>query len=127
MKPVLRFLALLAVLLSPLSMIAPSHAMMATAAAKPTEMHGADHEAAVDADQASEEMAASSHCAPAEDQDGSPPGRSPDCAIACAALPSGGAGLKARAPLARTIAPLPPAAEPHGLDPEAATPPPRFS
>jgi Na+-transporting methylmalonyl-CoA/oxaloacetate decarboxylase gamma subunit len=126
MRLVLRFLALLAVLLSPLSMIAPSHAMAparAPASAAPAGMdHGAagSHHVAASAD-----AAASRHCAPAESGEPQIPGRSPDCAIACAALPAGDAGLKIRAPLVAILAPLPSASEPRGLEPEAATPPPR--
>ena len=117
MPRILRLLALLAVLLSPLSMIvhAPAMAAMTEASAATPDQAAATHQSAM-----------ANHCAPQE-QDQQSPARSPDCALACAALPSGSVLLTMRAPLPAPRDPLPLLTEPHGLDPEAATPPPRAS
>lgn len=102
---ILRILTLLAVLLMPLGMIGGSPAMAS-----------GHHKAA---------PAAAGHCADMDDQKKDPPGRSADCTVACAAIPAFAADVPHRAPTpasAETRAPLPTM---RGLDPEAATPPPR--
>ena len=121
MPRILRLLALLAVLLSPLSMIVHAPAMAAMTEAPAATAANGHHQAA-----GTHQSAMANHCAPQE-QDEQSPARSPDCALACAALASGSALLTMRAPLLAPRDPLPLLSEPHGLDPEAATPPPRPS
>ncbi|QAY77561.1 hypothetical protein [Sphingosinicella sp. BN140058] len=104
----LRLFALVVLLLSPLTMMVHAPAM----AAVPEAVAGETH-AAMDG-----------HCAPRPKK---APARSPDCALACAALPALGAMLVHPAPLPVRLDPPAPSAEPHGLHPEAATPPPRAS
>lgn len=112
----LSFLAALAMLMAPLGMICDSPAMAAMPAGQPMAGHDA--------------MAAN-HCAEA---DAAAPKSSKDapspnlhCMMACAALPPVAGAVAAEAVLvaARPDFPAPPFGT--GLDPEAETPPPRFS
>lgn len=108
MLRLLRLFALLALLLSPLTMIVHAPAMAAVP----------------DAVAAHTQAAMAGHCAPQPEK---APARSPDCALACAALPALGAMLVHPAPVPVRLDPPAPSAEHRGLHPEAATPPPRAS
>ena len=115
----IRFLAIFALVLSPLAMLgaAPASAMTHHAAM------AAGHDMAVDLS-----MAAMSHC---QDMDGTSkdqPCESGDCLTACAAVPAIPAVGGQLEPHALVHGPrqLPALVSvPHGLVPEAATPPPR--
>lgn len=126
----IRFLTVLALVLSPLATIgaAPASALAhhAAMAAGDHQMAGhqmAGHDMAADAS-----MAAMTHC---QDMDGiskDQPCGSDDCQSACAAVPAIPAVGGQLEPHAMPHGPqLLPAllSAPHGLDPEAATPPPR--
>jgi hypothetical protein len=109
----IRFLAMLAVVLSPLAMLVatPAHASF-------HHMVKTEHAAA---------PMAAGHCPDMDRQSKDRSAPSMDCAMACAAIPAV-AGWVTAPPSA------PSAADPirltifgHGLEPEAATPPPRFA
>ena len=107
MSRLLRLLLILAFVLMPVGLVPGGHAANAAPAAM------ADHCAGTKKD------------APANPGHHSPD-RAADCAIACSALPSFAGTLPAPLRVQAILASLPPAAG-HGLAPEAATPPPRFS
>lgn len=99
---------MLAVLLMPLGMIGagPAAAMPHHAAATSSADHG-------------------SHMQPEEEEPQPTPAI--DCATACAALPSLGNALPVQVPLAAAIEPGEVQIRFDGINPEATTPPPRFS
>ena len=121
----IRFLTILALVLSPLAMVGPSPASaMANHAAMAANGH-----AMPGRDMASNAaMAAMSHCQGMEGKSKDQPCDSGDCLEACAAvpaIPAVGGQLEPHA-LAHGPRQLPAlVSAPHGLDPEAATPPPR--
>lgn len=125
--PIIRFLTILALALSPLAAGAPASAMTHQAAMAAGASAMAGHQTT------GHKMAAASMTAMpgCEDMDGRPKDRpcgSSDCMVACAAvpaLPAAGGQLEPQAPLhgpemVPTLVPVP-----NGLVPEAATPPPR--
>lgn len=110
----LRLLTLVALILSPVAMTAsasaraPHHAKSVEVVAAPTDATG--------------------HCADMDKQSKDQPGPSTDCMMACAAMvPAPGAQLDVPGLLPASVEWLPLKSFPHGLEPEAATPPPRFS
>ena len=118
---ILRFLAIIALVLMPIGMMPGNHAMAAShqplaaaphhPAAAPASPHCADMADAPDGER---------HHAPAPQQ----PDRSADCAIACSALPSIAGTIAAPEMTPAIIHPRALAAR-RGLTPEATTPPPR--
>ena len=112
MKRLFQLLLAFAMLLAPLTMVGGGAAM-----AMP---HGAAPEMAMD------------HCAgmdaPSKDQPSKDqPAADVDCLMTCAAVPPLVARLEAQLIAPAPLPPFVPAAAPRGLDPEAETPPPRFS
>jgi hypothetical protein len=107
MKRLFQLLLAFAMLLAPLTMVGGGAAM-----AMP---HGPTPEMAMD------------HCAgmdaPSKDQ----PTADIDCMMTCAAVPPLVPRLEAQLIAPATLPHFAPAAAPRGLDPEAETPPPRFS
>ena len=104
-----RFLAMLALLLMPLAMAGQGHAV-AAAPHHETASDTAGHCADMDSDQSTEERGSST---------------SAQCLMACAALPAADAPLPAARTVFRASATGTPAAGITGLAPESETPPPR--
>ena len=114
---ILSLLLLVGLVLAPLGMIqAPAMAMAGHAMTAP----GHDSEAAVAPchskrqkgdDQSSDSRQMPGNC----------------CALMCTAIAAVGGQLAEHLPPRQILQPLPPASRPHGLDPEADPPPPRFS
>jgi hypothetical protein len=105
----LRILTMFAVVLMPFGMLGGASAAMAMS------HHGG---AAMTMD----------HCAGMDKQQKKEaPGHTPDCMVTCAAIPSTGGDFEHQAMTPAAIEPLALAPPVHGLHPEAATPPPRFS
>lgn len=99
----LRWLTLIALLLAPLAMIGGAPAM------------------------AHDHVAAAGHCDDMGSRDETPAPAPVDCTIACAGLPAQTAAVAAHPFLPAAPGSLVPAAWLAGLQPEAATPPPRLS
>ena len=119
---ILRFLAIIALVLMPIGMMPGNHAMAASHHAQASAPHhpaSAQAPATHCADMA-EVRDGERHHAPAPQQ----PDRSAECAIACSALPSVAGIMAAPDVTPAVIHPLALAAR-RGLTPEATTPPPR--
>jgi hypothetical protein len=134
-KRLLRFLTMLALALSPLASLgtAPAsamshHAAMAADAPPMTNHQMAGHQMAGHEMAGDAAMATMAHCKDMDGKSKDDPCRSGDCLVACAAVPAIPAMSGALGPHALVHGLLQQPAlvsVPHGLVPEAATPPPR--
>lgn len=112
----MRILTILAVLLAPLGIIAPTSAQAAVTHAASATTHPA------------EAMPGMENCVgmpKGDDTSKGQPAQQHDCMMACAAIPSFGSELPARPMAPSAIEPIRLTSTGHGLAPEAATPPPR--
>ena len=118
-RRILSLLLLVGLVLAPLSMIGGSSAMAMGGKA----MTGMSHEQiAADTPPCHDKKSQRDDNAPDTKQ---PPGNC--CVMMCVAIPSVGGQLAAHLLPPQIRQPLPPASGPHGLEPEADPPPPRFS
>ncbi|MDT9600860.1 hypothetical protein [Sphingosinicella rhizophila] len=114
----MRIMTIMAVLLAPLGMIGG------------TSVQAATHHPASATTHHAEAMPGMDHCAgmqKGDDKSKSHPAQQHDCMMACAAIPSFGSDVPAKPMAPSAIVPIPLARSGHGLNPEAATPPPRFA
>ena len=126
----IRFLTILALALSPLAALgtAPASAMSHYAATSADAPQMTNHQMVGHQMTGDAAMGTMEHCKDMDGKSKDEPCRSADCLVACAAvpaIPAVGGGLEPHAPVHGLVQQPALVSVPHGLVPEAATPPPR--